>query len=100
MNTPSQTTTDLKQQVYQLIEQLPPEQLPTLLHFSEGLLQPGPTIPGKNNSTFSPSHLSTPGEHPWLKFAGMSQDDQDWEEYQAAIAEYRREIDAIQGERG
>ena len=31
MNTHSRTTTNLKQQVHQLIEQLPAEQLPTLL---------------------------------------------------------------------
>lgn len=35
-----------------------------------------------------------PSEHPWMKFAGMFADDPDWDEYQAAIAEYRREVDA------
>ncbi len=93
MDTPSLTTTHLKQQIHQLIEQMPSEQLPTLLHFSEAIM-------GRNNSTFTASRPPASGEHPWLKFAGMSQDDQDWEEYQAAIAEYRREMDAIHGERG
>jgi hypothetical protein len=99
MNTHSLTTTDLKQQVHQIVEQLPLEQLPALLHFSEGLLHPTHVILGGKDSAFTPSNLPTPTEHPWLKFAGMSQDDQDWEEFQAAIAEYRREVDAIHGER-
>jgi len=97
MNTPSLTTTDLKQQVHQIVEQLPPEQLPTLLHFSEGLLHPSQALLGENESAYTSPNLPTPTAHPWLKFAGMSQDDQDWEEFQAAIAEYRREVDAIHG---
>lgn len=97
MNTHSLTTTELKQQVHQIVEQLPPEQLPTLLHFSEELLHPSQTIQSQNDSVFAPSNMLTPTEHPWLKFAGMSQDDQNWEEFQAAIAEYRREVDAIHG---
>jgi hypothetical protein len=96
MNTPSLTTTDLKQQVHQIIEQLPPEQLPTLLHFSEGLLQPGQTILGKNNSTFSPSHLSTPGEHPWLKYAEILNESTDWDEFLEALAEIRREDNQVE----
>jgi len=96
MNTPSLTTTDLKQQVYQLIEQMPPEQLPTLLHFFEGLLQPGPTIPGKNNSTFSPSQLSTLGEHPWLKYAEILNESTDWDEFLDALAEIRREDNQVE----
>lgn len=99
MNTHSLTTTDLKRQVHQIIEQLPPEQLFTLLHFSAGLLHPTHALLEENNSAFTPSNLPTPTEHPWLKFAGMSQDDPDWEEFQAAIAEYRCEIDAIHGDR-
>ncbi len=96
MNTPSLTTTDLKQQVHQIVEQLPPEQLPTLLHFSEGLLQPGQTILGKNNSTFGPSHRSTPGEHPWLKYAEILKESTDWDEFLEALAEVRREDNRVE----
>ena len=32
--------------------------------------------------------------HPWLKFAGMWKDDPDFDEFQAEIARYRRELDA------
>jgi predicted RNase H-like HicB family nuclease len=31
--------------------------------------------------------------NPWLRFAGMWADDPDWDLFQNAVAEYRREID-------
>ena len=31
--------------------------------------------------------------NPWLRFAGMGADDPDWDLFQDAVAEYRREID-------
>ncbi|MEA5530020.1 hypothetical protein VB638_10550 [Dolichospermum sp. UHCC 0684] len=33
-------------------------------------------------------------DHPWLKFAGMFEDDPHFDEVQEYIAEYRRELDA------
>ena len=33
-------------------------------------------------------------DHPWLKFAGMFEDDPHFDEVQQYIAEYRRELDA------
>jgi predicted RNase H-like HicB family nuclease len=34
-----------------------------------------------------------PSEHPWYQFAGMFEDDPDWDEFQAAIQEYRQELE-------
>ncbi len=96
MDTPSLTTTHLKQQIHQLIEQLPPEQLPTLLHFSEGLLQPGQTILGRDNSTFTSSQPPALGEHPWLKYAEILNESTDWDEFLEALAEIRREDNQVE----
>lgn len=35
-------------------------------------------------------------DHPWLRDAGIFKDDPTWDEFQAAIAEYRREIDEVE----
>jgi hypothetical protein len=40
-----------------------------------------------------PLRLPAP-EHPWLQFAGMFRDDPLFEEWQEAIAERRRQVDA------
>ena len=34
-----------------------------------------------------------PAEHPWQTFAGMFADDPDWDAFQAAIQQYREDID-------
>jgi hypothetical protein len=39
-----------------------------------------------------------PGEHPWLKFAGMFADDPDWQAFQESIKEYREKINKITNE--
>lgn len=33
-------------------------------------------------------------EHPWRQFAGMFTDDPDWDAFQAAIQQYREDIDS------
>jgi hypothetical protein len=38
--------------------------------------------------------ITVPAEHPWLKGAGMFKDDPLFDEWQEAIAERRRQIDA------
>lgn len=38
-------------------------------------------------------------DNPWLRLAGKYADDPTWDEYQANIAEYRRELDAEQAAR-
>lgn len=38
-------------------------------------------------------------DNPWLKLAGKYADDPTWDEYQANIAEYRRELDAAEAAR-
>jgi hypothetical protein len=35
-----------------------------------------------------------PDEHPWRQFAGMFADDPDWEAFQAAIQQYRDDVDS------
>jgi hypothetical protein len=89
------TIDDLKPQIYQLIEQLPPAQLPELKGFIETGFNNTYTGVGSDAAPSFPTPTQT--EHPWLKFAGMFEDDPDWEEFQAAIAEYRREVDATEG---
>jgi predicted RNase H-like HicB family nuclease len=34
-----------------------------------------------------------PSEHPWHQFAGMFEDDPDWDEFQAAIQRNRQSLD-------
>ena len=34
-----------------------------------------------------------PSEHSWYQFAGMFEDDPDWEEFQTIIQKYRHEVD-------
>jgi hypothetical protein len=38
--------------------------------------------------------MPAPGENPWVKYAGHLKDDPMLAEYQAAVAEYRRQRDA------
>ena len=96
MNVQTVTPVDLKQQIHQVVEQLPEEQLPNLLHFSETLLN-GNRVNGVNGTVGNQSPLANQAsetEHPWMKFTGMFEHDPDWDEFQEAIAEYRREVDA------
>lgn len=99
MNVQTITPVDLKQQIHQVVEQLPEEQLPDMLHFSETLLN-GNRVNGVNGANgtvpIEPqlANQSPQTEHPWMKFAGMFEHDPDWDEFQQAIAEYRREVDA------
>lgn len=90
-----ESPTRLKQQIHQLVEQLPVEALPDMLHFSEQLTN-GSQVNGSNGATPVQWPVSKQAEtkHPWMKFAGMFKDDPYWDEFKEAIAEYRREIDA------
>jgi hypothetical protein len=88
-------TTDTKQHIYQLIEQLPSEQLPELLRFMETRNHDTSTgVESDSVPKFTQSQLT---RHPSLKFAGVFKDDPNWEEFQMAIASYRCEVDAQEG---
>jgi hypothetical protein len=39
-----------------------------------------------------------PDDHPWRPFAGMFADDSDWDEFQAAMQQYREDIDSSSAE--
>jgi hypothetical protein len=78
-----------KQHIYQLIDSFPQERLAEISLFLEQLLK----VMNEKNANSSQSEQ----EHPWLKFAGMFADDPDWEEFQAAIEENRRELDEREG---
>jgi hypothetical protein len=39
-----------------------------------------------------------PHEHPWRQFAGMFTNDPDWDAFQAAIQQYREEMDSSRTE--
>ena len=39
-----------------------------------------------------------PDEHPWRPFAGMFADDDDWDEFQASVQQYREGIDRAAAE--
>ncbi len=41
----------------------------------------------------------TQADNPWLKILGMFKDDPTWDDFQASIAEYRRELDAEEAAR-
>lgn len=86
------TPSDLKPQIYDLIEQLRPEQLPELLHVLETWLN-GKRANGMRDTALS---QAPPIEHPWMKFAGMFKDDAYWEEYLECLAEVRREDNQIE----
>jgi predicted RNase H-like HicB family nuclease len=43
--------------------------------------------------------LQTQPDNPWLKIAGKYKDDPTWDDFQANIAEYRRELDAEEAAR-
>ena len=98
MNVQTVTPVDLKQQIHQVVEQLPEEQLPNLLHFSETLLN-GNRVNGVNGSVINQSSLAQefPPNQPWLPYVEILKDDPDWDEFQEAIAEYRREVDEAHG---
>jgi len=86
-----------KQHIYQLIDSFPQDRLAEISLFLEQLLKVINTNV-VNQSDESVSNPSSPAqEHPWLKFAGMFEDDPDWEEFQAAIEENRRELDEMEG---
>lgn len=101
MNVQTITPVDLKQQIHQVVEQLPEEQLPDMLHFSETLLN-GNRVNGVNGangagpvqSQLANQTLET--EHPWMKFAGVFKDDPDWDEFLECLAEVRREANQIE----
>jgi uncharacterized protein (DUF2267 family) len=42
--------------------------------------------------------IELPSEHPWMKFAGMFKDDPNFDQWVAAIATDRRELDAEMAE--
>jgi len=84
-----------KQHIYKLIDSFPPERLAEISLFLEQLLK---IINIANHSGQNVSNPLLPNkEHPWLKFAGMFDNDPDWEEFQAAIEENRRELDNTKG---
>jgi predicted RNase H-like HicB family nuclease len=43
--------------------------------------------------------VSGQGENPWLKICGSAKDDPTWDDFQAHIAEYRRQLDAEEAAR-
>jgi hypothetical protein len=83
---------DTKQHIYQLIEQLPLEQLPELLRLIK--TQNHDTNTSVENDSVPKFTQSQLTKHPSLKFAGVFKDDPNWKEFQTAIASYRREVDA------
>lgn len=93
MITQSITSTDIKPQIYQLVDQLHPDKLSDLLRFLEEVLKIINTHI-VNNTKFNQHRQLPQTGPPSLKFPGMFKDDPNWEEFQAAIAEYRREVDA------
>ena len=86
------TPSDLKPQIYDLIEQLPPERLPELLHVLETLLN-GKSANGMSDTALSQAPQTEP---PWMKFAGMFKDDPYWEEYLECLVEVRREDNQVE----
>ena len=86
-----------KQHIYQLIDSFPPERLAEISLFLEQLLKVINTSIANRSSKSVSDPLSPNKEHPWLKFAGMFENDQDWEEFQAAIEENRRELNEKEG---
>jgi hypothetical protein len=86
-----------KKHIYQLIDSFPPERLAEISLFLEQLLKVINTNIANHSSKSVSNPLLPNKEHPWLKFAGMFEDDPDWEEFQAAIEENRRELDEMEG---
>ncbi len=43
--------------------------------------------------------VHTQADNPWLKICGRFKDDPTWDDFQASIAEYRRELDAEEAAR-
>jgi len=82
-----------KEYTHQLIDQFSEVRLPEISLFLEQLLKVF------NRNVVNQSTLPNPlqDENPLVKFAGMFADDPDWEEFQAAISENRRELDAMEG---
>jgi len=81
-----------KEHSHQLLEQFPSDRMPEISLFLEQLLK----VVNSNVVNQSTLPNSFREENPWIKFAGMFADDPDWEEFQAAIASNRREIDAME----
>jgi len=84
--------TEMKEHIYQIVDQFPTDRLADLSRFLEQRLK---TI--NTNVVNEAANQSPLTEHPSLKFAGIFKDDPNWDEFQAAIAESRREVDATDG---
>jgi len=101
MSVQTVTPIDLKQQIHQVVEQLPEEQLPNLLHFSKTLLngKSANEVNGVNGSVGDQSSLAQefPPDQPWLPYVEILANSPHWDEFDEAIAEYRREIDEAHG---
>jgi len=82
-----------KEHTHQLLDQFSEVRLPEISLFLEQLLK----VINSNVVNQSTLPNSLPEENPWVKFAGMFADDPDWNEFQAAIASNRRELDAMEG---
>ena len=96
MNVQTVTPVYLKQQIHQVVEQLPEEQLPHMLHFSETLLN-GNRVNGVNGTVGnqSPSAQEFPPDQPWLPYVEILANSPHWDEFDEAIAESRREANEV-----
>jgi hypothetical protein len=85
MTTKSIAINDIKNNIYKIVDQFPPERLPEIGLFLEQLL----LVINNSTTETKPVKLLPPEENPWQKFAGMFKDDPDWENFQNAMKENR-----------
>lgn len=84
------TVTDLKQQIQQLIDRLPPEQLPQLLQLLQTWLahMSASRVNGKTHQL--PANMVLEAEQPWLQYVTRLKDSPNWDEFLEVMAEARQ----------
>jgi hypothetical protein len=89
------SVTNLKQQIYLLVDRLPPEQLPRLLHFIEQWLEQD-NRSETNGATLnlpSTSRELSEADQPWLRYTAKLKDSPNWDKFLEALAETRHAVD-------
>ena len=106
MSIQTATKSDIRAEIDKIIDQLPIEIFPHVLHLLEGLLN----IFSRTSTNGNQENLSSlipdssqaeiakddDEEHPWMKFAGMFSESPYWDEYLECLAEARAELNTIE----
>jgi len=88
------TISDIKTDIYQLLEQITPDRLADLSLFLEQLLKIINAY-RVNNSEFTQPNQLLQAEQPWLKYTAILKESPNWDEFLEILAEAREEDEEI-----